>query len=48
MHTRITIKHADVEALKASPIWAEIMRIAFSDEAVSVVEIAAVDASDEE
>lgn len=39
MHTRIVIKHDTIAALKASPLWKEIMAIAFEGGAVSVVEI---------
>ncbi len=41
MFTKIIIKHSSPDALKASPLWREIMAVAFvSDEAVSVEEIA--------
>ena len=40
LHTRIIIKHKTVDALKASPLWQQIMAVAFADATVSVVEIA--------
>lgn len=40
LFTTIVIRHTTVEALKASPIWREIMAIAFTDGDVEVVEIA--------
>jgi hypothetical protein len=43
MQTRIIIDHTDTATLKASPLWKEIMAVAFADEPVTVVEIASVD-----
>ena len=42
MYTRIIIKHETVEALKASPLWAHIMDVAFVDGSVEVVEISRI------
>lgn len=43
MQTRIIIDHVSVEALKSSPLWREIMAVAFADGDVSVREIAVDD-----
>jgi hypothetical protein len=47
MQTRIIIRHDDVAALKASPLWAAIMDAFMSTGAVSVEEIAEADDADE-
>jgi hypothetical protein len=37
--TRIIIRHTSIDALKASPLWREIMNVSFADGDVSVIEI---------
>ena len=37
--TRIIVRHTSIEALKASPLWREVMAIAFVSGDVSVVEV---------
>ena len=43
MQTQLTIWHADAETLKASPLWAEIMKVFLIDGPVFVQEICAVE-----
>jgi hypothetical protein len=43
MQTKIIIEHKTVEALKASPLWEQLMALMFSDGAVSVVEVGKID-----
>lgn len=46
MRTKIVIQHDTAERLKSSPLWQEIMAVAFVDGDVSVIEIADEDAED--
>lgn len=43
MQTKIIIEHATVDALKASPLWKQIVKIMFSEGNVSVVEVEAIE-----
>ena len=43
MKTKIIIEHETVEALKASPLWEQIVALMFADGAVSVVEVGFAD-----
>ncbi len=48
MRTRIIIEHTDEQALKTSPIWAEIMAVFLKGGTISVVEIGDDDAPDDD